>query len=311
MAEAETPAQHTLVTSCARIAASSRFQRFILGVIVLAAVFVGLETYPGIMSRYGATLHALDNVILGIFIVEILIRLLAYGARPWRFFTDPWNVFDFLIVVACVVPFGGQHAAVARLVRLLRVFRLFSGVPRLRLIISAMVKAVPSIGYVSLLLFLLFYMYGVLGTTLFARNDPVHFSDLHTSMLSLLRTVTLEDWTDLMYIQIYGSDVYGYDTAAAKLTPEQAAAWTPQAMPILGAAYFVSFVLIGTMIVLNLFVGVVLSSLTDAQAEQAREVAMQARQGEGIHAQLARLEDKLEDVHVDVQALRDVIAKRG
>ena len=300
-----TTAEPAWARRCRRVADAPAFQRSVLLVIVFAAVLTGLDTYPGLARRHDALLGALDAIVLGIFTVEIAIRLAAYGRRPWRFFTDAWNVFDFAIVALCLLPLGAEQAAVARLVRLLRVFRLFSGIGRLRLLVSAMAKAVPSIGYVAILLFLLFYVYAVLGTTLFRANDPVHFADLHTAMLSLLRTVTLEDWTDIMYIQMYGSDVYGYELAVTKLSEEQLADWSPRAMPLLGAAYFVSFILIGTMIVLNLFVGVVISSLTDAQAEQAREALRRERPaGEGLDAQLHDLEAKLDALQDDVRRVR-------
>ena len=221
------PAATAWSDRCRRIAQDRAFQNAVMILIILASALAGLETYPAITERFGPAMFALDRIIIGLFTIEIVIRLAAHGRRPWRFFTDGWNVFDFTIVVVCLIPIGAEHAAAARLIRLLRVLRLFSGIPRLRLVVSAMVNAIPSIFYVGVLLFLLFYVYGILGTTLFARNDPVHFGDLHTSMLSLLRTVTLEDWTDLMYTQIYGSDVYGYEEAALKLTPEQREMWSP------------------------------------------------------------------------------------
>lgn len=290
------------------IAEDRRFQSAMLGVILIASLLAGLDTYEALKDRFGPAMLAADRAILAVFTAEILIRLGAHGHRPWRFFRDAWNVFDLAIVVVCLLPVGAEHAVAARLVRLLRVFRLFSGVPRLRLLIGAMVRAVPSIGYVSLLLLLLFYVYAILGTSLFRANDPVHFGDMHTAMLSLLRTVTLEDWTDLMYTQIYGSDVYGYGEAAAKLTDAQRAIWTPRAMPIIGTAYFVSFVLVGTMIVLNLFVGVVLSSLSDAQAALARETLARARGRDDLDARLRSLEAGLGDMQSNVAALRTALA---
>ncbi len=289
---------------CRAIAEARVFQRSIMWLIVFAALLTGLETYPSIAERYGPLLRALDAAVIAIFTVEIVIRLAAFGRRPWRFFLDGWNVFDFVIVALCLAPIGAQQAAAARVVRLLRVLRLFSGVPRLRLILTAMVRALPSIGYVALLLLAMFYVYGILGTTLFRTNDPVHFGDLHTSMLSLLRTVTLEDWTDLMYTQIYGSDVYGYHEASQKLSAAQRAIWSPRAMPVAGAAYFVSFVLLGTMIVLNLFVGVVLSSLNEAQAEQAREAVLRRGRPRDLDGQLELLETRLDELHRHVRELR-------
>lgn len=289
------------------LAQSPVFQRTVVLLIILAGLLTGLETYPAITERIGGMLSTLNGVVLGLFSLELIVRIAAYGRRPWRFFTDFWNIFDFVIVVLCLLPIGAEHAAAARLIRLLRVLRLFTAVPRLKIILAAMAHALPSIGYVGILLALLLYVYGVIGTTLFATNDPVHFGSLHASVLSLIRVVTLEDWTDLMYIQIYGSDVYGYTDASQKLSPAQEAAWTPKAMPIAGVLYFVSFVLVGTIIVLNLFVGIVLTSLTDAQAAQARALLAEQAGHDPIDSRLQRLESLAQDLHDDLQGLRDAV----
>ena len=116
-------------------------------------------------------------------------------------------------------------------------------------------------GYVSLLLLLLFYLFAVTGVFLFGENDPVHFRNLQLAMLTLFRVVTLEDWTDVMYIQMYGCEGYGYGGMEHLCT-------TSTAHPVFGAAFFVTFVLIGTMIVLNLFVGVIMTGMEEAQREQ-------------------------------------------
>ena len=162
---------------------------------------------------------------------------------------------------------GGQYAAVLRLARVLRALRLVTAVPRLQLLVSSLLKSIPSLGYVGLLLTVLFYVYAVMGIFLFRGNDPVHFQDLSTSLLTLFRVVTLEDWTDVMYIQMYGSDAYpGYaDFAQAHLREASLG------RPLLGAAFFVSFVMLGTMIMLNLFIGVIINSMSEAKAEKEAE----------------------------------------
>ena len=202
-----------------RFVDSAPFQHGVLAVIVMAAVLVGLETSRDLVARHGALLHGLDKVVLGIFILEAALKIGRHGRRWYRYFTDPWNVFDFLIVVVCLLPVGGQYAAVLRLARVLRALRLVTAVPRLQLLVSSLLKSIPSLGYVGLLLTVLFYVYAVMGIFLFRGNDPVHFQDLSTSLLTLFRVVTLEDWTDVMYIQMYGSDAYpGYaDFAQAHL----------------------------------------------------------------------------------------------
>lgn len=247
-----------------RITTSTWFTSFIVGVIVFAGILVGVETFPGMMSEHGDLLHSLDKIVLGIFTLEVILKILAEKTKPWRYFQDGWNLFDFTIVAVCFLPLGGSYVAVLRMFRLLRVIRLITVVPKLQLLVTALLRSLPSMFYVCLLLFLLFYVYAVIGVMLFSGNDPVHFGNLWTSFLSLFRIVTLEDWTDIMYLQMYGSDVYrGFNQPLAGL------ATSPKAMPLVGAAYFCSFVLLGTMIMLNLVIGVIINGMDDAQKELA------------------------------------------
>ena len=173
------------------IVGSKLFQTFITWVIVAAGVLVGLSTFPEIEARHHNLFKILDGIILGIFTIEILLKMVALWPQPQKFFNNGWNIFDFIIVAVCFLPLGGSYPAVLRLFRLLRVLRLVSVVPRLQVLVGAMLKSLPSMFYVSILLFLLFYIYGVLGVMLFAGNDPVHFGNLGVSMLSLFRIVTL------------------------------------------------------------------------------------------------------------------------
>ncbi|MFA9478683.1 ion transporter [Phycisphaerales bacterium AB-hyl4] len=249
---------------------SAAFQNFILLMIGAAAVIVGLETYPHLMERYGRLLITLDWIIIWIFAIEAVMKMAAHGRRFYRYFNDPWNCFDFTIVTLCFIPAVGPYAAVFRLARVLRTLRLISAIPRLQLIVSSLLRGLPSMGYVGLLLLLLFYIYAVMGVFLFRANDPFHFSDLQTSMITLFRVVTLEDWTDVLYTQMYGSDVYP-PQGTPPFEP------TPYAMPFVAVIYFVSFVLLGTIIMLNLVIGVILSSMQEAQDERDREALAVAR----------------------------------
>lgn len=254
---------------CQKIARAKWFKHSITALIVFAGVLVGCETYPNVVARFGAEITILNEVILWIFVLEILIKLVAEGSRPWRFFFDGWNVFDFVIVGAAFVPGVGQFAVTLRLLRLLRVLKLLSALPRLQVLVSALLKSIPSMFSVALLLSILFYVYAVAAVFLFRENDPIHFRSLEMSFLSLFRVVTLEDWTDIMYIQMYGSDVYGY---TAEDLAKYAAVIKPHGQPVLGALFFVSFVMLGTMVVLNLFIGVIMTGMDQAQEEQ--EAAM-------------------------------------
>ena len=282
---------------------SNPFQYGILTVIVLAAVLVGLETSRSLVESHGDLLHLLDEVVLWIFVAEAVMKIARHSWRGYRYFLDPWNVFDFLIVVACFLPVAGPHAAVLRLARVLRALRLVTAIPRLQLLVGSLLKSMPSLAYVGLLLAVLFYIYAVLGVFIFRGNDPVHFQDLSTSLLTLFRVVTLEDWTDVMYIQMYGSDAYpGYaDFAQAHLREAS------QALPIFGAVYFVSFVLFGTMIMLNLFIGVIINSMDEAQAEREEEERRKHMERDGhltAEDEMRLIEEELEKLQRRLAQLR-------
>ena len=233
---------------CGRVTAAEWFHRAVIGLIVFAGLLVGAETHRPWMETHGVLFHALDRVILGFFVLELLLRIAAQGRRPWRFFLDPWNCFDAVIVGVCLLPFHTEFAAVLRLVRVLRVLRLVTAVPRLQLLVGALIKSVPSMSYVALLLTLLFYVYAVAGVALFGAGDPGHFGTLGRAGLTLFQVVTMEGWTDLMHAQFE--------------------AYPERAVPVL---YFLTFILIGTMIILNLFIGVIVNGMDEARQEMADE----------------------------------------
>ncbi len=285
-----------MVELCKRISTANWFSRFITAVILFAGALVGLETYPSLVEAYEHPLHLLDQIVLWIFVVEVVVKMVAEGTKPWNYFKDPWNIFDFLIVAAAFMPVDAQFVTVLRLARVLRVLKLVRALPKLQILVSALLKSIPSMGYVSLLLLLLFYLFAVTAVFMFSENDPIHFENLQLSMLSLFRVVTLEDWTDVMYIQMYGCENYGYGGNEDLCTNS-----TP--FPIFGAAFFVTFVLIGTMIVLNLFVGVIMTGMDEAQKEQniARELEDRPSTMEN---DLATLETQLAAIQLQVDRIR-------
>ncbi|MCI0717106.1 MAG: ion transporter [Chlorobi bacterium] len=256
-----------MVEFCRKITEAKAFQNFIIFVIIAAGVIVGMETYPAIMESSGEILHILDRIVLYIFVAEILLKMGARIPKPWKYFSDGWNVFDFLIVAVCFLPFAGAYVAVLRLARILRVFRLVTTLPKLQLLVGALLKSIPSMSYVGLLLFILFYIYAVLGTFLFGKNDPIHFGSLQVSMLTLFKVITLEAWIEIMNIQIFGSNAFGYEEFAN-------IAREPSTHPFAAPAYFISFILLGTMIVLNLFIGVIINGMEETRREEEiRELA--------------------------------------
>ena len=299
---------------CQSLVVSPLFNRFIVAVIILAGILVGVETHEPTVEKYHSLLKALDWIVLLIFIAEIVIKMIALAPRPQDFFKDGWNVFDFIIVAVCLIPASGSFGPVLRLFRLLRVLRLLSAVPKLQLLVNALLKSLPSMLYVTVLLLLLFYVYAVAGVMFFAKNDPVHFGHISDALLSLFRIVTLEDWTDVMYLQIYGSHVYeGYNISQANLATLYPN-FEPKAQPALAIIYFVSFVLLGTMVMLNLVIGVIVNGMDDARVDaeiEAIKKAEAALDGSSstldLPNQVATLSNQIRDLNAAVTRLSKTV----
>ncbi|WP_109851931.1 ion transporter [Aquimarina sp. AU58] len=279
-----------MVNLCKSISKSKWFQNLVTIAILVAGVLVGIATYPKFSSKHEQVLELLNQIILGVFIIEIVVKVIAEGRKPWLYFTDGWNVFDFIIVAAAFLPFGGSSIAILRLLRLLRVLKLIKALPKLQMLVGALLKSIPSMGYVSILLLLLFYIYAVAGVFFFSENDPIHFQDLQRSMLSLFRIVTLEDWTDIMYINMFGCENYGYDGNMNLCINSKSAL-------VLSVTYFVSFVLIGTMIFLNLFIGVIMNGMDEAKNDMLLENQIQS----------GEKDTSIEDVESKIYELQELL----
>jgi voltage-gated sodium channel len=235
--------------AAARLVRTRAFRGTVLGAILLGATLVGLETVPEVADRFGELLRRADVLVLTIFVVEITLKIAAEGRRPWRYFTDPWNVFDFSVTAVCLLPIHAEYAQVLRLGRVARSLRMVTALPRLQLIVGALLRSLPSFGWITLLLFTLLYCYSVMGVSLFGANDPERFGTLWTSMLTMFGVLTLEGWVDIMRDQMAG-------------LPRDDGA-DPSRAPIAAPLYFVSFILSGTMIFLNLLVGVIVNSMSE------------------------------------------------
>lgn len=257
-----------------RLVGAPGFDHVIIALIVGNGVLLGLETSPDLVRRYGEWMDLGNHVVLAVFILEAMLKMIAVAPRIDRYFRDGWNVFDFSVIAFSLVPATGDYAMIARLARLLRVLRLISTVQELRLIVSTLVRSIPSMGHVMLLMSIIFYIYAITGYHLFHDHDPTHWRTVGIALLSLFRVVTLEDWTDIMYV-------------AMDLHP---LAWI----------YFVSFVVVGTFVVINLFIAVVINNLDEAKAERLRELQQPVSREEMLadlrttREALRRLEERLE-----------------
>jgi voltage-gated sodium channel len=264
-----------------RIVASRSFHTTIIGSIVLVGVLAGLETNAAIVASHGALLRALDVGVLAVFVVEIILKLAAHGRRPFDFFRDGWNVFDFLVVVLCLLPWDSQFAVVLRLVRTLRLLRLVSALPKLQLLVGALVKSFSSMGYVGLLLSLVLYIYAIAGVHLFGAHDKAHFGSLSLAFFTLFQTITLDDWK-FLFESAKGSS------------------------PAVAAIYFISFILLGTMIMLNLFIGIIMNSMEEMHSELDEYNAAKRGTAEKQSAldDLAALDEQVASLKTQLTALR-------
>lgn len=174
------------------------FEWSVVTVIILSALLIGAKTYH-LPATFVTFLNYADWAVTIFFLVEISIRFIAADDKK-GFFKSGWNVFDTLIVVVSLIPIeDSEMALVGRLVRVFRVLRMVSIVPELRILINSLIKAMPQLSYVMLLMFIIFYIYGAVGSFFFNQINPVLWGDIATSMLTLFRVMTFEDWTDVMY----------------------------------------------------------------------------------------------------------------
>jgi voltage-gated sodium channel len=246
-------------------------QRVILALILVNAAILGLETSPSLMASHGPLLIALDQAILALFVVEIAARLVVHRLA---FFRDPWSVFDFLVVGIALVPATGQ-LAVLRALRVLRVLRILTIVPSMRRVVGALLSAIPGLSSIALVLLLIYYVFAVIATNLFAAAYPEWFGDLGRSLYTLFQIMTLESWS--MGIARPVMETFPY-------------AW----------AFFVPFILIATFTMLNLFVAIIVSAMqTYEQSDPKATVAVVEQVRDHIEA----------DLHTEVRALREEIAE--
>ena len=265
---------------CRKVANSGVFQGFILGVIVLNAITLGIQTYD-ISSGLESTLSTLDDVFLGIFVAELAIRITAFGTRPQDFFRDGWNIFDFSVIAAAFVPGVRENVTLLRIVRLLRVVRLVTVLPDLRILLRAMARSIPPILSLALLTLMLMYVYGMVGWILFGDEDPANWGDIGQAMLSTFTMLTLENWPQLL-------------EAGTAIHPQS---WI----------FFVSYVLLASFLVINILIAIIINSMDEVhQAERAQLRAERRKhldagdEAVSVAERLTALRDAIDELEQDL-----------
>jgi voltage-gated sodium channel len=258
----------------------ARVQHAILALILINAITLGLETSPSVMAVADGPILLLDKAILTVFVIEIAIRLYVHRAR---FFRDPWSLFDFIVVGIALLPATGQFS-VLRALRVLRVLRVLTLVPSMRRVVGALLAAIPGLGSIALVLLIIYYVFAVIATNLFAASHPDWFGDIGRSLYTLFQIMTLESWS--MGISRPVMENFPY-------------AW----------AFFIPFILIATFTMLNLFIAIIVNAMQTFGEEEHRDTVQVVEQAR----------DHIEaDLHAEVKALREematlrqVLEKRG
>lgn len=258
-----------------KIDSSKLFQGAVITVILLSALLIGAKTH-NLPENILSILVLLDFSVTIFFVIEIVIRFLAVADKK-SFFKSGWNVFDTVIVIGSLIPDGGSGVLLARLLRVFRVLRLVSMVPELRLLINALIKAIPRMGYIALLMFVIFYIYAAIGSILFNAINATLWGDISISMLTLFRVATFEDWTDVMY--------------------------ETMAVHPLSWIYYLSFIFLTAFIFLNMMVGTILEVMSNEHENYRAEIHGETPEGgepasraqiEALSAEIAELKAMLQ-----------------
>ena len=258
----------------------SFFKKFIMGLIIVNAVILGLETSPKVMELVGRELQLFDQVVIVIFCIELGLRVYAKGLQ---FFRDPWGIFDLMVVAITLVP-SNEALTVLRALRVVRVFRLVSTIPRLRRIVAALLHAVPGVGAIIVLLLIVFYVFSVITTKIFGQNFPDWFGSLGDSMFTLFQIMTLESWS--MGIVRPVMEIYPW-------------AWV----------LFVAFLVLSSFTVLNLFIAIIIDSMqTLNESKQNDEIS--EMEVDKIYA-VEEYNKELQIIRREIEDLKRLIIKQS
>jgi voltage-gated sodium channel len=252
-----------------RLVYSSQFELLIAFVILVNAVSLAILTMPELEQSVREACEQIDFVCFFIYTVELVLRIISYGKRPWEFFKQGWNIFDFAVIAAA--PFFAGQTAVLRILRLLRLFRIFRFLPEVRVLTSSIVRSLPPLMSLAVLIFVALFMYGMLGFYLFGEKDPTNWGSITEAMTSLFILLTLENFPNYL---------------------ESGVAISAWALP-----YFLSYVFVVVFTVLNVLIGVVLNAMDEAR-EENRERAKRM-------SQLSEIVDDVELMTEDGQTSAD------
>jgi voltage-gated sodium channel len=270
--------------ACGRVVDSSWFDPLMLSIIAINAVTLGLETYESIDAAIGRELRLANGIILGLFVVELALRMAAFADRPREFFRSGWNVFDFVVIGASFVPGVRENTTLLRLARLLRIVRAVRLLPDLRVLTVAVGRSIPGVASLAAITLLLVYVYGMLGWLIFHEHDPANFEDIGQSMVTMFVLLTLEN------LPVYIA------------RGQELSDWT--------LLFYVSYVLVASFLIFNLFIGIVINSMEEARAielHRAERELLNDDTADDAHAHAVVLEERLRALRAAVDELEQEV----
>lgn len=267
------------------IVQTQSFANFIFSCIAIAGLLVGIETYPALQDVY--VLNIIETMVLVAFCAEVVLKVMAEGTDPSMYLRGKewkWNIFDLTIVIMSM-PFVTVVGNISflRLIRLMRLAKVFNKIPQLRMIINGLLGGLKSIAYICILLFLVFYLFAISGILAFRKNDPWHFRSVITTLVGLFQFSTLSDWSEVFYINYYGCDKFegSFYTNNVTLASTKSGGLTyceaPEAQPFLSFLYFIAFIFICSFTMLSLFVGAIIESMTESMKTMKEEQEKEKR----------------------------------
>jgi voltage-gated sodium channel len=220
------------------------FKTFVIFIIVISSLLIGVKSHD-LSDNTITIIGYLDSGITYFFVIEVLLRFFSYKNKK-EFFKSGWNIFDTIIVGGSLIPMAGSDMVMmGRLLRIFRVLRLVTYIPELKILINTLISAIPKMGYVALLMFIIFYIYASFGNIFFEDINSHLWGDVSISLLTLFRIATFEDWTDVMYETMV---VYPFS-------------WI----------YYITFIFLGSFVFLNMMVGIVIDSFSQERASNKNE----------------------------------------
>lgn len=256
------------------------FSNTIMFLILVNAILIGLETYPSIHNPYSELFVIADYILLGIFSIEIILKLIVYKGA---FFKDGWSIFDFTIVLVSIVFIGSNFVSVLRIIRVLRVLRTLSAFPSLKRLVNALFLSLPAMGSTLILMIIVFYVYGIIGTTFFSGISPEYFGNLQLSLLTLFQVFTLESWASGIFRTIF--EQFGWS-------------WM----------YFCTFIIISAFIVANIFFGELVNNAQKLAQETEEDNNDNTKELDDVLHELTTLREQNAQFHLKLDNMTNILA---